>query len=161
MAAAALAAHEGHWSVSLRHVDRRCTDGYAWPGEGSLDETEILGILMPLTAADIQNVPEIEGHGHRSQQIDRIEEHAQLRIASLELQKRQLLEADLYRFALGFRERIWGFILDHVFYPLWWDPEHRVCGFSEDYVEPTMTPPATVVHAAGVITRRRADPTDG
>ena len=34
---------------------------------------------------------------------------------------------ELFRFRLGNLERLWGVIHLDVFYPVWWDPEHKVC----------------------------------
>ena len=47
--------------------------------------------------------------------VDGLEDHAQARIMTLELQKRQLVDTDLYRFALGPSARLWGFLEEHVF----------------------------------------------
>ena len=33
---------------------------------------------------------------------------------------------DLFRFRLGNKPRLWGVIHEGVFYPVWWDPEHKV-----------------------------------
>lgn len=36
----------------------------------------------------------------------------------------------MFRFRLGNMERLWGVISDEdprVFYPIWWDPLHKVC----------------------------------
>jgi hypothetical protein len=34
---------------------------------------------------------------------------------------------EMFRFRLGNMERLWGVILDGVFYPVRWDPGHQVC----------------------------------
>lgn len=34
---------------------------------------------------------------------------------------------ELFRFRLGNMERLWGVVDSDVFYPVWWDPDHRVC----------------------------------
>lgn len=36
---------------------------------------------------------------------------------------------ELFRFRLGNMERLWGVFAgnNHVFYPLWWDCDHKVC----------------------------------
>jgi hypothetical protein len=50
-----------------------------------------------------------------------------------EAQKRlQVIELDdhdrLWELRLSGKQRIWGIRREHVFYPVWWDPEHTVCG---------------------------------
>lgn len=34
---------------------------------------------------------------------------------------------ELWRFQLTGRNRLWGLRVRHVFYVLWWDPDHRIC----------------------------------
>lgn len=34
----------------------------------------------------------------------------------------------LWELRLSGKQRIWGFRREHVFYPVWWDPDHTVCG---------------------------------
>ena len=57
-------------------------------------------------------------------------------------------------FAFGYSERLWGFLLQRVFYPLWWDPEHRVCGYDEDLAETITADPAAARRAADIVTSR-------
>jgi hypothetical protein len=33
---------------------------------------------------------------------------------------------ELFRFRLGNMRRLWGIVDDEVFYPVWWNAEHRV-----------------------------------
>jgi hypothetical protein len=33
----------------------------------------------------------------------------------------------MFRFRLGNMERLWGVVYEGVFYPVWWDPDHKVC----------------------------------
>ncbi len=156
-AAARLVSYEGQWSISLRHVDREA-DGYAWPEDGSAEEAALLGRLAPLTCHDIEHVPDFDGYKHRSQHVDGIEDSAQQRLIALELQSNQLIDTDLYRFAFGYRERLWGFFQRNVFHPLWWDPEHRVCSYDEDLAEPIAADPAAAQRAADIVTGRNRPP---
>ena len=34
---------------------------------------------------------------------------------------------ELWELRLSGKRRIWGWREQHVFYPIWWDPEHKVC----------------------------------
>lgn len=148
-----LVSYQGPWSISLRYVDRDSAHGYPWPEDSSDIETSLLGRLAPLTQYDIENVPDFDGFEHRSQHVDGLEDHAQARIITLELQKRQLVDTDLYRFALGPSARLWGFLEEHVFYPMWWDPEHRVCSYDEDLAETNPADVALARRAADIVTR--------
>jgi hypothetical protein len=33
---------------------------------------------------------------------------------------------ELFRFRLGNKPRLWGIIHEGVFFPVWWDPEHKI-----------------------------------
>jgi hypothetical protein len=46
--------------------------------------------------------------------------------AQTRIRERQLEGFDLFRFRLSNLERLWGLILEGVFYPIWWDPLHEV-----------------------------------
>jgi hypothetical protein len=48
---------------------------------------------------------------------------AQRRLLELKLEEFD----ELFRFRLGNMERLWGVVHLDVFYPVWWDPEHKVC----------------------------------
>jgi len=43
---------------------------------------------------------------------------------------------ELFRFRHGNMGRLWGLLLDEegvkVFYPIWWDPEHKVCSGDDE-----------------------------
>ena len=39
---------------------------------------------------------------------------------------RDLIRARLFRFAVHETGRLWGFVADGTFHPLWWDPQHRL-----------------------------------
>jgi hypothetical protein len=49
------------------------------------------------------------------------------RIVELELDEFE----EMFRFRLGNMERLWGVVRDGVFYPVWWDPDHKVCPSAE------------------------------
>lgn len=48
---------------------------------------------------------------------------AQRRLLELQLDEFE----ELFRFRLGNMHRLWGVIHQDVFYPVWWDPDHKVC----------------------------------
>ncbi|MGI5179515.1 hypothetical protein ACQEVZ_24610 [Dactylosporangium sp. CA-152071] len=65
---------------------------------------------------------------HHEQSIDTICPEAQQRIAELGHDQRV---DSLFRFGMGYTERLWGFVTANVFYVLWWDANHKVCPFDE------------------------------
>ncbi|WP_345423966.1 hypothetical protein [Pseudonocardia xishanensis] len=65
------------------------------------------------------------GPKHKSIPVDHIIPEAQARLAELDLDD----FPELFRFRHGNKGRLWGVFVGghHVFYPVWWDPEHKVC----------------------------------
>jgi hypothetical protein len=64
------------------------------------------------------------GNGHQmhhSMPIDAICTEACKRLEFLEM-----VEADIYRFRLGNKRRLWGFRRVNLFEILWYDPDHNV-----------------------------------
>lgn len=53
---------------------------------------------------------------------------AQKRLVELELDDHDAL----WELRLAGAPRVWGLRSAHVFYPVWWDPEHTVCPSNKD-----------------------------
>jgi hypothetical protein len=60
---------------------------------------------------------------HHAQSTDDVCKDAKDRLAAIGLN--EITDA-LFRFRLGGKRRLWGFIADGVFHAVWWDPEHQV-----------------------------------
>jgi hypothetical protein len=66
------------------------------------------------------------GAKHKSIPVDSLCSEAQARLRDLQLDDSD----ELFRFRLGNMERLWGVLTPdnpRVFYPIWWDPDHKVC----------------------------------
>lgn len=64
------------------------------------------------------------GHGGNKRiPLHELSSDAKKRLISLELDD---VDA-LWELRLSGKRRLWGMRLQHVFYLLWWDPEHEVC----------------------------------
>lgn len=61
---------------------------------------------------------------HHSQEVSTLCKAARDRLA--DLRHDEIFGDDLFRFRLGGTARLWGFVVDDVFYLLWWDRHHRV-----------------------------------
>lgn len=102
--------HDGKWSWGV--------DGDALRG--------ILAFLVQMektTWADI--VSRGAGNGrrmHHAQPIESLCPEARARLKQLHLDDRD----EMFRFRLGGKLRLWGFLVEDVFYPVWWDPDHKV-----------------------------------
>lgn len=65
---------------------------------------------------------------HHEQPVDTVCAEARERYVELGLECRG---DNLFRFGMGYTERLWGFVNEGVFYILWWDARHQVCPFEE------------------------------
>jgi hypothetical protein len=61
---------------------------------------------------------------HHEQPPTSIVDEAQARLLARELDA--VMPDDLFRFRLSGEKRLWGFILDGMFYALWWDAGHGI-----------------------------------
>ena len=114
---------------SFEYADRHFADaGWSWPAG---DEAgSVLGFLCDTAK---RTWKEIRGdqtgrrdrhRKHHEMQFDSVCTAAQERIRTLRLDE---TFDEFFRFCLGGKPRLWGFVRDHVFYVLWWDAEHQVC----------------------------------
>ncbi|TCO33049.1 hypothetical protein EV652_10348 [Kribbella steppae] len=55
-------------------------------------------------------------------EVEKMPAHAQKRLT--DINRADLTQ--LVRFQLSGKNRLYGFLVDHVFHVLWWDPEHQV-----------------------------------
>jgi hypothetical protein len=98
--------HEGPWS---------------W-AEVSSDHIKLVaatcGGFETLRRGEFMNRP-----GNKPIPMENLCQEARGRLVELELD----LFDDLWELRLGGEERIWGLLDGHVFYLVWWDPEHQVC----------------------------------
>ncbi len=66
------------------------------------------------------------GPKHKFIPLDSLCKEAQERLQALQLDDFE----ELFRFRTGNMERLWGVVsgdAPRVFYPIWWDPDHKVC----------------------------------
>jgi hypothetical protein len=53
---------------------------------------------------------------------------AQARLVDIQLEDLD----EIFRFRVGFAQRLYGFRICDVFFILWWDPEHKIYPLSRD-----------------------------
>jgi hypothetical protein len=116
------------WRLCL--LDREHTDGWSW----QVTEADIVMIVDFLSEMERLTWKEIRAQLTGGQR--RGAKHKFIPVTSLcPIAQRRLIELELdefeqmFRFRLGNMGRLWGVIAedDHVFYPVWWDPGHKVC----------------------------------
>jgi hypothetical protein len=120
------AAHPS-WRLSL--LDLEHAGSWSW---GVMAETALQEIIAFVTQMERLTWTEIKAQitsgkkgGHRKHHaipLDRLCPEAQRRLQDLRLDDLD----ELFRFRLGNKPRLWGVIHDGVFYPVWWDAEHKV-----------------------------------
>ena len=115
------------WRFSL--LDQEYSDGWWWPD----DPAELLGIMTFLGEMERLTWKEIRalmtggnrrrGALHKDIPVSSLCTVAQQRLIVLSMDDFD----QVFRFRRGNLPRLWGVIMDAVFYPIWWDPEHKIC----------------------------------
>lgn len=116
---------------SFRYADRSDNGGWRWP-EGD-DAAEVLNFLADMSCLTWTEIKaQLTGSGkygprhkkHHYQAFDTVSPEAQKRFAQLGLER---TFEEYFRFRLAGEKRLWGFLVEGVFYVLWWDTAHKVC----------------------------------
>jgi len=119
------------WRFSL--LDHEHKDGWWWPDDPAeyLVIMRFLGEMERLTWKQIR--AQMTGGNRRRGALHKDIPVGSLCVAAQErLIDLQLDDFDqMFRFRRGNLPRLWGVILDSVFYPIWWDPEHKICPSGE------------------------------
>lgn len=122
------------WRLSLLDLDHR--DGWSWDIDGPTMSkivtfmTEMERLTWTEIKAQITGGKQRRGPKHKPIPVQSLCPTAQRRLQELQLDDWE----HLFRFRTGNMERLWGIVADEgarVFYPIWWDPDHRVCPSSE------------------------------
>lgn len=117
----------------LEKADRK--DSWSWgqhrdwcaPGRQGDAHCEIKSTMIYMSALRWHEIhSQMTGGGerhrkHHSQSFDSLCDEAQARWIEIDR-----TEDELFRFRCGGRQRIWGFREGHVFFVVWWDPEHQI-----------------------------------
>jgi hypothetical protein len=123
------------WRLSL--LDHEYNRDWSWRG---IDGPTLLTIIDLLAQMERLSWKEIRaqitggrrrGPKHKLIPVEHLCEAAQRRLVELELDDL----AELFRFRTGNLGRLWGVISEEsprVFYPVWWDPLHKVCPSTDD-----------------------------
>jgi len=122
--------HHPVWRLSL--LDAEYDGEWHW----NIDKNTIVRIVPFLSEMERLTWNEIWNHQaggqrrrgskHKLIPIDHLCDPAQRRAAELNLDEWE----EMFRFRLAGPERLWGILSDEtprVFYPVWWDPNHKIC----------------------------------
>ena len=60
---------------------------------------------------------------HKSYPVGEIAKEAQDRLRDISLDDLD----EVFRFRLASTERLYGFVIQHMFFVIWWDPYHNIC----------------------------------
>lgn len=109
---------------SFRYADHEHKGSWSWPT--GADAARVLRFLCDVSQQTWHEVLTYRENGqliHHEQAVDTVCDEAQQRFTELGHDVRAEV---LFRFKLGYRERLWGFDLNGIFYVLWWDAKHKV-----------------------------------
>lgn len=114
-------------TFSFQHADLRYEGEWGWPTPE--EALELFGFLADIGRSTWNEVRAMQTGGkhrhrkHHEHPLSSVCPTAQQRLAELHLDE---VFEELFRFRLGGENRLWGFVVDGVFYVLWWDPDHNV-----------------------------------
>lgn len=117
---------------SLEHADRNSNHAFHFDLDGEHAKL-VLGFMCEMARLPWQEIWRLlynssrQTHRkHHYQALDTLCSDAQARITERRLD--EVVGAELFRFRLAAKKRLWGFTLDNdpTFYVLWWDPDHKV-----------------------------------
>lgn len=119
----------GHplWRVSFLDLDHM--GGWSW----RIDEEGLRKILKFLSDMERLTWTEVRAQIAASKKRSGAKHKFIPSVNLCALARRRLTELELddfeqvFRFRLGNMERLWGMFHEGVFYPIWWDPAHKVC----------------------------------
>jgi hypothetical protein len=97
----------------------------AWGWHLLADPRELLELLFHWSGSSWMELRQQRVDGrfrHHAQPVTSLCKDAQDRLAHLQLDD----QPEMFRFRHGNTGRFWGFVLEGVFYPVWWDPNHKV-----------------------------------
>jgi hypothetical protein len=104
------------WALSYVDMD----GDWGW---SSCDGDSVEMILRFLKELESCVHTEVFGSRHKFIKIESLCPQAQKRLEEIELDDLD----GLWELHLSGKVRIWGHRVEHVFYLVWWDPEHTVC----------------------------------
>lgn len=114
------------WSDEQKDIQEAWSWGQQRDWTGTLWNETLLPYLTGYeskTWAEIERETAGKDKRHKAYEIDAICDEAQARLTKIEL---DYLD-EVFRFRLGNKPRFYGFRLQHVFFALWWDNEHKIC----------------------------------
>jgi hypothetical protein len=112
------------WRLSLLDPDHAGRWAWSTADEPMLRQiVDFLSQMERLTWAEIRAQVHSGGHRkHHAIPVGQLCPEARQRLRHLRLDDLD----ELFEFRLGSKRRLWGFIANGVFYPVWWDEHHQV-----------------------------------
>ncbi|MFI5895617.1 hypothetical protein ACIA5D_36535 [Actinoplanes sp. NPDC051513] len=122
-------------TFSFQHADRGHHGAWSWvSGDEAHELLEFMCNIGRSTWTEVKaQLAGSKGGAHKKhhfQAVNTLNKEAQDRIAQLRLD--EVFDADIFRFRIGNKKRLWGFIAAGVFYVLWWDADHGVYPVEKD-----------------------------
>ncbi|WP_305784137.1 hypothetical protein [Symbioplanes lichenis] len=124
-----LAAAEDRLIFSFRYADHGYRGAWAWPRAAEAEE--VLNFFCHIGSSTWNEVKgQMTGsrsgshRKHHEQHVEHLCSEAQQRLVALKHTHK--FGTTIFRFRVGGRKRLWGFVNHGVFYVVWWDAEHQV-----------------------------------
>jgi hypothetical protein len=120
---------DGYPSFSFQWADHTYTDG-SWSWFNDSEAAEVLKFLADVSRSTWNEIKTQTTGGknrrkkHHDQPVDGLCKEAQDRLSALHLD--EIFPGEIFRFRLGGTKRLWGFVVEGVFYVIWWDRDHKV-----------------------------------
>jgi hypothetical protein len=116
-------------TFSFHYADHGHSGAWSWVSGAEAEElVAFLCDIGSLTWNEIKshmyNNKRESHRKHHSQPVSSLCSEAQDRIGQLRLD--EVFGEEIFRFRIGAKKRLWGFIAAGVFYILWWDGPHKV-----------------------------------
>lgn len=114
------------WSDEKKDLEDAWSWGQSRDWRGPIWDTVLLPFLHEYKNKkwhEIENEKSGDDKRHKSYELSSICKEAYDRLEYLKLEDMD----EIFRFRIGSKPRFYGFRIQHIFFALWWDAEHRVC----------------------------------
>ncbi len=114
------------WSQDKRDIQGRWSWGQSRFWGSTAWRTKLRPFLRDAakkTWAEIEIEKAGKDKRHKTYPLEAIIKEAQDRLVFLELNDLD----EIFRFRLASKDRLYGFLVQHMFFVLWWDPSHQIC----------------------------------
>ena len=115
---------DGMPKFSFRFADFEDRVDWSWPSDSTT--IEILKFISEVSKNEWREILMQNSGGHKKHHHHEFASVCKEARDLIALMKHDERFEELFRFRLTGKKRLWGFKQGEVFYPLWWDAEHKI-----------------------------------